>query len=407
MRVTFLDINEIVNLISKDEALSLLQSLVRINSVNPPGNERLIAENIGKTFGANDYTVEKHALDSERENVYLALKGAKSSNGQMRKSLVLSGHLDTVPIGNAQWQEDPWGAHIRDGKLYGRGSSDMKSGVAAMILALEAISRSGIKLKGDLSFLGTAGEEVDGRGARLAINEGTISEATALVIGEPTNNQVVIAHKGVLWLEITINGKTAHAGWPDKGINAISVMHRFVDELEKIQPVHDKILGNSTINLGLVNGGIAPNMVADSCRLTIDCRTVPGLEAEHICQHAKAILTKISKKMQVTYDLKVLSDMHFVSTSQKDPFIQLSADVYKQLFKSDAYFGGANYYSDGSLFTKENEQLPILIFGPGKPDLAHQPDEWVSLDQYYDAIRYYTALAINYLGIDDEEERMD
>jgi succinyl-diaminopimelate desuccinylase len=400
MKVTRLEINELLHAIDKDKALSFLQSLVRINSVNPPGNERLMTEYIADTFGESGLTVEKYPLDADRENVLLTLKGSESSPGQMRKRLVLSGHLDTVPIGNGQWQEDPWGAHVKDGKLYGRGSSDMKSGVAAMILALEAIAQSGIKLKGDLSFLGTAGEEVDGRGARLAIQEGTVSETTALVIGEPTNNQLFIAHKGVLWLEITINGKTAHAGWPDKGINAISAMHQFVNELEKFHPVHDKILGNSTVNLGLIDGGIAPNMVADSCRLTIDCRTVPGLEAESIYQRAEEILTALSENMDISYNLKVLNDMHFVSTPQEDPFIQLSANVLRETLNTEASFGGANYYSDGSLFTKENADLPILIFGPGHPDQAHQPDEWVSIDQFYDAIRYYAVLAIRYLGVD-------
>ncbi|RYL92548.1 M20 family peptidase [Sporolactobacillus sp. THM7-4] len=400
MKVSLLEMHQLVNAIDKDQALSFLQSLVRINSVNPPGNERLMAELITETFAQNGLTAKQYSLDADRKNVLLMLKGTDLSQDQRRRSLVLSGHLDTVPVGNAKWQEDPWGAHIKDGKLYGRGSSDMKSGVAAMILAINAIAKSGIKLKGDLSFLGTAGEEVDGRGARLAIHDGTISGATALVIGEPTNNQLFIAHKGVLWLEITINGKTAHAGWPDKGINAISAMHHFVNELEKFQPVHDKILGNSTINLGLINGGIAPNMVADTCRLTIDCRTVPGLDAERIYQHAEEILITLSENLNISYSLRIINNMHFVSTPQENPFIQLSAKVFKESFEADVRFGGANYYSDGSLFTKGNEHLPILIFGPGNPDQAHQPNEWVSLDQYYAAIRYYAMLAIRYLGAD-------
>lgn len=397
-----MEVNEILDAIDQNRALAVLQRLVRINSVNPPGHERLLTDYIAEVFEKSGLLTKKYPLDTERENLTLTLHGAESSPSVPRKSLVFSGHLDTVPLGNVPWQEDPWGAHVLEGKLYGRGASDMKSGVAAMIMALETIAQSGIRLKGDLTFLGTAGEEVDGRGAKWAIHEGSVSAATALVIGEPTNNQLLIAHKGVLWLEITIQGKTAHAGWPDKGVNAISAMHQFINELGKSDPIHDKILGNSTVNLGLIDGGIAPNMVADSCRLAIDCRTVPGLEAEAIHARTQAILTALSGKMEISYDIKVLNDMHFVSTSQDDPFIQLSADVLRKTLHAEATFGGANYYSDGSQFTVENEHLPILIFGPGHPDQAHQPDEWVDLNHFYDAIRYYAALAIRYLGVEQE-----
>ncbi|WP_139691685.1 M20 family metallopeptidase [Sporolactobacillus terrae] len=394
-------INALINELDRDQAIRFLQSLVQINSVNPPGNERKIVELITKRFEHYVHSVQKYKLDTNREDVFITLKGS-DTRSQPKRHLILSGHLDTVPTGNQAWKTDPWSALIQDGKLYGRGASDMKSGVAAMVLTLELIAKSGIKLRGDLSFLGTAGEEIDGRGARLAIQERAISNATALVIGEPTNNQLCIAHKGVLWLEIIIGGKAAHAGWPDAGVNAISAMHQFIDALEHFKSVHDCILGNSTVNLGLISGGIAPNMVADTCKLTIDFRTVPGLEVEGIYNYTEEILKKISEKMNVTYRIKVLNDMHYVSTPKENLFIQLSGKVFKEMFKGNVHFGGANYYSDGSLFTKENSRLPILIFGPGDPNQAHQLNEWVYLDYYFKAIHFYLLLAIQYLGVEDQ-----
>ncbi|MCO7174827.1 M20 family metallopeptidase [Sporolactobacillus kofuensis] len=393
--------DDIFQSIDQDRALFFLQSLVQINSVNPPGNERLVAEYIEEWLKNSGLDVAVNHLEDNRSNITVTLNGSVDSK-HPRQHLFFSGHLDTVPLGNKEWTEEPWGGQVHAGKLYGRGSSDMKSGVAAMILALEALSRSNVQLQGDLSFLGTVGEEVDGRGARSAILKGDVSTATAMVIGEPTDNQVLIAHKGVLWLEVTIHGKTAHAGWPDKGVNAISAMHHFVSEFEKFQPIHDKILGQPTMNLGLVNGGIAPNMVADYCQMTFDMRTVPGLESEDVYRRAQDLLSALSETMDISFEIKVLNDMHYVSTAQEHPFIQLAADVLEQTLNKQPIFGGANYYSDGSLFTKENKEMPILIFGPGNPDQAHQPDEWVAINNFYDSIRFYISLALSYLGENDE-----
>ncbi|WP_100486964.1 M20 family metallopeptidase [Sporolactobacillus pectinivorans] len=390
-----MSIEDIFNLIDEDDAVLFLKSLIQINSVNPPGNEKRVAEVIRDRLEKAGLKAELHTFEMDRTNLFVEMIHNKQVKNS--KSLVLSGHLDTVPTGNTKWESDPWSAFQKDGRLYGRGSSDMKSGVAAMVLALECIHRSGIKLKGNLAFLGTAGEEVDGRGARSVTKEGIIENATAMVIGEPTNNEVLIAHKGVLWLEVTISGKTAHAGWPENGINAISAMHQFVNQLEKMTLPDHEILGKSTINLGIVNGGVAPNMVADHCKLTLDIRLVPGQERDGILHQTKALLNELSNHMKITYEIKVLNDMLPVSTSKDNPFIKISANTLQMIFNKKPAFGGANYYSDGSIFTIKNRDIPILIFGPGNPDMAHQPNEWVDVENFIASIHYYVALAVKYL----------
>jgi succinyl-diaminopimelate desuccinylase len=138
-------------------------------------------------------------------------------------------------------------------------------------------------------------------------------------------------------------------------------------------------------------------MVADFCQLTIDIRTVPGQNHEQIEQEIKNILSAISDK--VTYEVKVLNNMLCVGTPKNDDFINLSSTVLEKYLKKEPELAGANYYTDGSVFTIKKKNTPILIFGPGNPDLAHQPDEWVDTTKYLEAIRYYIALAVHYLGV--------
>lgn len=391
-----MSIEDILQLVDEDEAVSLLKSLIRLNTVNPPGNEQKIVERIIEKFQHSGLKMTAYPFEPGRAN--LLIESACNRSMKADKHLILSGHLDTVPVGSGQWIHDPRSAFQDGDRIYGRGSSDMKSGVAAMILALKYIHQSGISLEGNLSFLGTAGEEVDGRGARSAMTQGLTEHATAMVIGEPTDNEVWIAHKGVLWLEIDIFGKTAHAGWPQNGVNAISATHRLVSALDQMAlPIH-KIVGPSTINLGIIKGGIAPNMVADRCSLTVDIRLIPGQESSKIISHVKGLLDKIAIDMKVRYTVQVLNDMLPVSTPESHAFIKLSAEILQKALNKKPIFGGANYYSDGSLFTSSDANLPVLIFGPGNPGIAHQPDEYVSIKNYLAAIRYYIALAIKYLG---------
>ncbi|MGG3639980.1 M20 family metallopeptidase [Bacillus gobiensis] len=397
-----MNIEDIFCLIDEEDAISFLQSMIRINSVNPPGNEHQMAVLIKERIEKAGLTAITDTIDDNRTNLIVRRKGDQRHSNNQKKNLVFSGHFDTVPAGSETWQRDPWSAEIDKNKLYGRGASDMKSGVSAMILALEYIHRSGLQLDGDLSFLGTVGEEVDGLGARKATEAGWIDDASAIVIGEPTNNKVTIAHKGVLWVEVTIRGNSAHAGWPDKGVNAILAMHKLISELEKMELSSHEILGNSTINLGMIHGGTAPNMVADYCKLTIDVRTVPGQDHDKVVLQVKNILSSISDIMKVSYEVRVLNNMLCVGTSKNDDFIKLSSNVLYNYLNEVPELTGANYYTDASVFTIKKKNTPILIFGPGDPALAHQPNEWVDTRKYMEAIRYYIALAVNYLGVSSD-----
>lgn len=384
--------------VDQEDAISFLQSLIQINSVNPPGAELAVAEAIQKRLVNSGLHMELDLVAENRANLLVSLNGDPTQNASQDqgKTLVFSGHFDTVPVGGVDWTYPPFAGERVGDRIYGRGTTDMKSGVAAMIIAMECLAKSGITLPGNLLFAGTVGEEVDCLGAKEVARKGQIDHASAIVVSEPTANQVIVAHKGALWLEVTMLGKTAHGSMPDHGINAIQAIHRFITELNHYQLAYTphEILGGSTLNIGMIRGGISVNVVPDQCSVTLDIRTVPGQNHAKILEEIQQLAQKAS--LSASYHIKVLNDMAYVDTSASNPFIRTAMQVAGM--EQDASPRGVNYYTDASVYQPHLNGIPVLIYGPGEPSMAHQPDEWVDVTKYLDAIRYFIDLAVAYLN---------
>ncbi|MEH7123079.1 M20 family metallopeptidase [Bacillus sp. JJ1773] len=398
-----MDIQKVFKYVDKDDAIQFLKSLIQINTINPPGGEKALADKISQRLENTGLMVQADIVEKDRENLIVSYSNAEISPDDSKR-LIFSGHFDIVPVGNVEWTYPVFEGRQDGERIYGRGSSDMKSGVAAMIIAMECIEKAGIKLNGILQFVGTVGEEVDCLGSKTVVKKGQIDQASAIVISEPTSNQPVIAHKGVLWLKISMFGKTAHGSMPLEGINAILAMNQFMNELNNyiLQYDEHEILGGSTLNIGMINGGVGTNVVPDECSITIDIRTVPGQSHTEITENIKQLAQKVSEKMNVSFGIEVLNDMGCVYTPADDPFIELGIKTAQSLnSKEDLKPGGVNYYTDGSIYKAHLPEVPILIYGPGEPKQAHQPDEWVEIQKYLDSIQYYIALAIDYLGVQE------
>jgi len=378
------------------EEVSFLKELLITNSVNPPGNEKKVAEIIAKKLEENGIECNLRSLGPDRAYLTARIKG----NGN-KKSLAFSGHMDTVPPGDIPWDYDPFGGQEVDGKLYGRGASDMKSGLAALAMAMVEIAREGIPLEGDLVLAATAGEEVDTLGARTMIEDGVLKDTGAMIIGEPSNNELFIAHKGALWLEITSYGKTAHGSMPDQGINAIVHMNTFINALHdnfKFKFKEDKLLGGPTMNFGVISGGVNTNVVPDVCRLQIDMRTVPGMEHREIIADITSLMKEIENGSTARFDLKVLNDLMAVGTPAEDELIKLAKSVSEEISGTERQLKGVRYYTDASTFVKGlGEGLPVLIYGPGVETMAHKPNEHVEISKYLEAIKFYKKVALEYL----------
>ncbi|MFB6802468.1 M20 family metallopeptidase [Peribacillus butanolivorans] len=388
------DLHSIFELIDESKSVRFLQSLIQVNSVNPQGNEKRVAEVIQTYLKSSNLQVELDDLGNDRANLFVTYPNVKSDD----RYLVYSGHFDTVPTGKVEWEHDPFSGKLIDNKVFGRGATDMKSGVAAMVLALECIERAGVQLNGKLQFVGTAGEEVDGYGAKKVVEKGQIDKATALVVSEPSENELYTSHKGCLWLEIITYGKTAHGSMPDQGINAITAMNELMNRLHTYEFEYSShpLLGYPTINIGTIEGGVKTNVVPDQCNLTLDIRTVPGQDNDSILHDIENMIKEISEKSQSTYQIKVINRMDSVSTNEFDDFVKLAVQTGKNHVNLDLRPSGVNYYTDASVYWP-HLRIPTIIIGPGNPRLAHQPDEYVEIDKFLESIRYFIALAIDYL----------
>lgn len=379
------------------EPIEFLKELVNTNSVNPPGNEEVVAEIIAKVLSANGIASTLRPLGPKRAYLVARLKGMGN-----RRSLVFCGHMDTVPQGDMPWEHAAFDATEMDGRIYGRGTSDMKGGLAALTLAMIAISKRDVSLQGDIVLAATAGEEVDCLGARAMIEDGVLNDAGAMIIGEPSNGEIFVAHKGALWIEIVSYGKTAHGSMPEQGINAIDNMYSVMSALYtklKFKCVEDDLLGGPTLNVATISGGVKTNVVPDRCRLEIDIRTVPGQDHGEILSDIHGLLKEIEDSSQAKFELKILNSQVAVRTPRDDPLIQVGLSTADDLFKRVHEPRGVRYFTDASAFVPGlGNDLAVLIYGPGNETMAHKPDEYVEVRKYVESIKFYEEVALRYLG---------
>jgi succinyl-diaminopimelate desuccinylase len=384
---------------NNDCAKDFLKELIQINSINPPGNELNVAKKIVSHAQEAGLFAEMRLLSENRANVIVRFEEKEMNKTGNHSTLLFSGHLDTVPVGDIPWELSPFSGEEVEGKIYGRGTSDMKGGVAAMIEAMIQLKKEGIKLGGDFIFIGTVGEEVDCLGAKEIVKEDFFENVGAIVIGEPSNGKVFTAHKGALWLQIETFGKTAHCSMPNEGINAVLHMNEIINRIEKykyeLKGKH-RLLGESSLVISTIQGGVTTNVVPDKCTITIDIRTIPGIDHATIINDINHILQSLKSEFpDFNANLKVTNNLKSIECEENDSFVKLALKINEEQTLSSQENMGVNYYTDGSIFSL-NSNAPIVIYGPGDEKLAHQPNEYVETKKYFKAIQFYIELTKQY-----------
>ena len=364
------------------EATELLQNILRCNTTNPPGNEAVLAEIIKQWLAGEEISCLIDEFELNRANLIFEIKGAAEG-----LKLLATGHLDTVPPGNRPWQHDPFGAEIKDGLIYGRGASDMKGSVSAMLYAIARMKRKGIMPKQDILFLATAGEEMFCQGALHFVDKNGMENIGAVLVGEPSNGDLLLAHKGAAWLEVTTYGKTAHGSMPDLGVNAVMSMNVFLTALarQSFQAEKHSLLGLPTISVNKIEGGVAINVVPDSCKCKIDIRTIPGQNEDDVkilIEKAIAEATECCPEFKADY--KFLCSLPSVGCIPNDKIIDCAVECADREMKQR----GVNYFTDASALIGD-KKMPLIIYGPGDDKQAHQPDEYLSMSKYFEAIEFY------------------
>lgn len=365
--------------------ITLTRDLISFNTINPPGNESELARYVGGLLKDHNFDVQYHVFDKERLQV-VAEKGVS----EQLPPVVFSGHLDTVPLGAKQWSFDPLGGEIVDGKIYGRGSSDMKAGLAAMITAsIEVFGKE--PPNGGVRLIFTAGEETGCHGVQHLVKTAeNLGKARALIVGEPTANIPVTGHKGGLYMNVTTTGITAHSSMPDLGVNAIYKAAKAITKIANFSfgAEKDPLLGFPSINVGKMSGGLNLNSVPDHAEFTIDVRSTNRINHDQI-------LERLRKEFGDEASIEILVNMAPVSTDQDDPFVQLVYDLCEVDRAKGGFPKALPYLTDGSVLQHFYHGIPTIILGPGQPEMAHQTDEFCYVSHIENAVNIYKQLIMD------------
>ena len=373
---------------SDDEVLATLQDAVAVESVNPglPGGERGevgMVEFLSNFFGELGLPFETPEALPGRCNFIATLEGDNPE-----KVTVFECHMDTASV--EVMTIPPYEPHVRDGLMYGRGSCDTKAGGVAMMHAMKRFVDQGLKPANTVVYAGAADEEYLMRGAEHLAG---YVKADAAVIAEPTDLEVICAHKGVLRFTIAVNGVAAHSSKPYLGVNAISKMAHLITRLEtELGPRYEgrnfEPLGNPTFSVGIIEGGMQVNFVPDLCRIAVDVRTIPGLTAEEFLGEFRELVER-AKAADGELDAVVEATSHVsapLGTADDATIVQRAVDACTQVLGS-ATIGGVPYGTDASAFSAAG--VPSVVLGPGSIDQAHGAVEWVECAQVPKAVDIY------------------
>jgi succinyl-diaminopimelate desuccinylase len=359
-------------------AVDLALELVRLDTINPPGNEGVVADVLERRLAAAGFDVARHEHAPGRPNLIARLEGREPD----RPVLCMTGHMDTVALGGAPWSAEPFG-ELRDGRLHGRGSSDMKGGVAAIVVAAERVAALGAPAAG-IELVLTAAEETGCEGGIHLAQSGLLGHAGAVLVAEPTGGMPHVAHKGVVFVRASTEGASAHGSAPHLGRNAIYPLARAVSALADLTfgvPAHP-VLGDPTINVGTFAGGTAINVVPDRAEAQIDVRTVPGLTGELVLERLRATVGP-----DVT--LEPWIDLAPVVTDPDDAWIRSLVELAGGPDEPQ----GLTYFTDAAALSPAYGSPPTVIWGPGEAAQAHQTDEWADAALIDEAAEMYTEVA--------------
>ena len=377
---------------STPNTVQLTRDLLHFNTINPPGMEQACARFMGKMLEDAGFRCAYHEFADQRTSVVATIGGR-----QDKPPICFTGHIDIVPLGMAPWSRDPFAGETDGDRVYGRGSTDMKSGIAAFMVAALKLAPQ-LKNSAGVTIVLTAGEEVGCEGAKFLAEEKLLDRAGAIVVAEPTANYPYIGHKGLCWFEIETKGKTAHGSMPEQGDNAILKMSRVIGKLEHFDWQHHEgcghhpVMGKPTLNIGTIHGGLNPNSVPDSVKLTVDMRTVPGIDHVHLCHSIQSLVGDMGHVHKIV-DTPALY-------SEPDEWIESVFEVATPFIDGRPSPKTIMFSTDGADLKRcYGGNIPAVIIGPGEPELAHQTDEWCSMSRIGQSVEVYERIMREWNGI--------
>lgn len=407
----------------RQKGIALLQKLVQVNSTQ--GNEKaaqdIILEELkeiglkidvwepdGEELMRNPYFASPRVEFQGSPNVVGILKGA----GQGR-SIILNGHVDVVPEGDRKhWNDEPYSGNIIDGKMYGRGVTDMKGGNVSLLLAIKAIVSLNIQLKGDVIFQSVVEEESGGAGTLATVLRGYMADAA--IIPEPTNMKVFLKQQGSLWFRIHVKGRSAHGGTRYEGISAIeksSIVLKYMERLEEFRnaQVADELYENIPIpfpiNIGRIHGGEWPSSVPDYVVLEGRMGVAPSETIEEAKKEMEKWILKL-KHLDPWFEQNPLVLEWFGarwlpgSISKEHDLTKILESTFRSVRNQNPMFEAAPWGTDGGLLT-EVGNIPTIVFGPGVTEVAHFSNEYIVLDRVFEAAEIIALTILEWCGIQE------
>jgi succinyl-diaminopimelate desuccinylase len=370
--------------IDLDRVVEDTVSLVRIDSQSPGAGEAGVVDWLVPRLRSSGISFTRQAVAAGRENVVAGVAGGRND----RPRLVLLAHMDTVPVGEA-WTTDPLSGMRRDGRIYGRGSADMKSGLAVGLGLLEALVPDAAA-RSDVLLCATVDEEgPEMLGAHELVRSGTLRPDDQVLALEPTGLRLRIAQIGVRWLELTVRGRMAHAGRAHLGVDANHVAARILDALkERVDGlgVDHPLLGPPRFTCGTIAGGVATNVVPGTCTMRFDLRVVPPLEpadAEDLCRQVAGSV--VSEFPGASCDVEPIGPARpAIFASDDSLLVRRLRKCYEAVTGEALESGGADgheAYTDASMVAALTGSTSCTVFGPGSSDQAHTADEFVDISE--------------------------
>ena len=376
----------------KEKRIAILQDVIKIRSVN--NNEAEVADYYAKLLQTHGIDSTKINYQEGRDNLVATIK-----KGNSKKVLGLSGHMDVVDAGDeSQWKFPPYEAVIDDNKLYGRGSTDMKSGLTAMVIAMIELAEEEVSFDGTVKLLATVGEEIGELGAQQLTEAGYADDLTGLLIGEPTKYNLMYAHMGSINYSVISRGKEAHSSMPEQGFNAINHLNEFITRVNKematvAENYVNEDLGRTIHNVTVIKGGNQVNSIPSYAELQGNIRSIPNFSNDEV----KSLLTTIINELNEGSDYKLELSIDFnkipVKADKNSALIQAVQDQFEKPLPLVTAAGT----TDAAEFTKSENTFDFVVFSPGEPTLPHQINEYVEIDNYLDMIDKYKSIIKTYL----------
>ncbi len=386
---------------NREGIISFLQHLVRTPSIT--GQEGTCAEFISQRLRGMGLEVKWHEAEKGRPNVVAVLR-----RGEGGPRILLNDHMDVVPPGPLEeWERDPFSGDIENGKLYGRGAVDSKSGLATMIMAVDSLLASDVPWNGEIVLSAVVDEEKGGeKGICHLIREGILKRADMGLVLEPTTMRIEIAQKGAFWARITTFGRASHGARPWLGINAVDQMMALLGELKalesSLQIKTHPLLHPPTINVGTIRGGTVVNMVPSQCTIEVDRRLLPGESEQDARAEFDSLITRVTSQRGIKASWEPIRHWPSMEIPQEENVVQGLCRAYFEVLGNRPQIAGKDACTDAS-WIFHGLGTPVAIFSPGDGFSALTANENVDIEALVAAVKVVAVFLLDQTGIEEKE----